>query len=382
MVLGKDGKLYYMLDAYTVTDKYPYSQSFDKSSFNYMRNSVKIVLNAYSGEVNFYIFDNKDPIIKVYSKIYPTLFKSADQLPAELKEHIRYPEDLFTIQSYILNDYHMENPTVFYNREDRWELSKVLNGKVSQIQEPYYSVIRLPGEDKEDYVIMRVFSPVGKQNMVAWLAGRSDGENYGKLLLYKFPKGMQIPGTAQVESQIDQDPVISGQLSLWGQGGSKVLRGNLLVYPIGGSLLYVEPLYIEAEQTKYPQLKKVFVYYKDKVVMEDTLEEALTKLFGVETAGKDTAASQNITSSAVTAGTAGNTGTIENTGTNSNNSGINNGAVTNNGSIDNNVKPLIKRLIELNSLAKEKLSAGDWAGYGEVQKEMDTIINNLEQQSK
>lgn len=344
LVLGKDGKLYYLLDAYTYTDKYPYSQAVENGSLNYLRNSVKVVLDAYTGQVSFYIFDQTDPLIKVYDAIYPGLFQAAAAFPADLKEHIRYPEDLFTVQSHMLRDYHMSNPTVFYNREDRWELAQETYAGKNQPQEPYYSIINLPGESKEEFVIMRVYTPSGKQNAVGWLAGRSDGENYGKLLLYKFPKGVQVPGTMQVESLIDQDPVISSQLTLWGQGGSQVVRGNLLVYPISGSLLYVEPLYIESEQIKYPQLKKVFVYYKDKIVMEDTLERALTSIFG---------------------------GSVEQTkpGTQP---------------VEGGTPPIgttqeqIKQLVNLHKQAQERLKAGDWAAYGRLQEELASIISKLE----
>ncbi len=345
LVIGEDGKFYYLLDAYTFTDLYPYSDSYDDAgSVNYMRNSVKITMDAYSGEVGFYLFDENDPIIKTYNSIYPGLFKKAGEMPEDLRSHVRYPEDLFTVQSLMLRDYHMGNPTVFYNREDRWEFAQE-NYSGKQIdQVPYFSIISLPGDKTPEFVFMRAFTPARKQNMVGWLAGRSDGENYGKLLLYKFPKGLQIPGTIQVESLIDQDPVISGQLTLWGSGGSNIVRGNLLVYPISGSLLYVEPLYIEAEQNKFPQLKKIFVFYKDKIVMEDSLEAALTKLFGGGTITQQNPAGEQV-------------------------------------SVDDTVKTLIDRLATLYNEGKEKLKAGDWAGYGQIQKDMDNIIKALEEKN-
>ncbi|MCR4441399.1 MAG: UPF0182 family protein [Peptococcaceae bacterium] len=347
LVLGDDGKLYYMLDAYTATNKYPYSQAVDESgSFNYLRNSVKITVDAYSGEVNYYLFDKQDPIIMVYRNIFPGLFKEAEDMPADLRQHVRYPEDLFTVQSHMLRDYHMGNTTVFYNREDRWEFSQEIYTGKQQPQEPYYCIIRLPGEKNREFILMRSFTPTGKQNQVAWLAARSDGENYGKLLLYKFPKGVQVPGTIQVESMIDQDPGISSQLTLWGQGGSRVIRGNLLVYPIGGSLLYVEPLYIESEQNKFPQLRKVFVFYKDRVIMEDSLEKALASLFGrTEPApGKEQRPGQP--SLPLPA--------------------------------DDTTENLIKRLVSLHKDSRERLKAGDWEGFGRLQKEIDSIIEALE----
>jgi len=346
LVLGKDGKLYYLLDAYTYTDKFPYSQAVENNSLNYLRNSVKIVMDAYTGQVDFYVFAENDPIIKVYRTIYPGLFKDKEQFPADLREHIRYPEDLFNVQSSILRDYHMSNPTVFYNREDRWEFAQVSQDGQRKAQEAYYSIIRLPGEKSPEFILMRVFTPSGKQNSVAWLAARSDGPNYGKLLLYKFPKGVQVPGTMQVDSLIDQDPVISSQLTLWGQGGSRVIRGNLLVYPLSGSLLYIEPLYLEAAQNKFPQLKKVIVYYKDRVVMEDTLEQALTSLFGAS--GQQSPPGTTLPEGPVS----------ESTGN----------------------RELIKSLVDLHKQAQERMRAGDWAGYGRLQQELDKIIDQLEKE--
>ncbi|HHX96342.1 MAG TPA: UPF0182 family protein [Clostridia bacterium] len=334
LVLGEDGYLYYLLDAYTVTDRYPYSQKVESGNFNYIRNSVKIVINAYSGEVDFYLFEENDPLIKVYQRIFPTLFKDQAEFPKDLEAHLRYPEDLFNLQSAMIRDYHMTNPTVFFTREDRWEIGREVYWGELQVQDPYYSIIRLPGEEKEEFVLMRVFSPARKQNMIAWLAARSDGEHYGKLLLYKFPKGVQIPGTAQVESLIDQDPEISSQLTLWGQGGSRVIRGNLLVYPIAGSLLYVEPLYIEAEQNKYPQLRKVFVYYKDQIVMEDTLELALEKIFGDGLEASSSAIVEE----------------------------------------EHSLEELLERFAELHAQGQAKIKAGDWAGYGQIQEEIDSLL--------
>ena len=353
LVLGEDGKLYYLLDAYTLTDKYPYSQAVDQQgSFNYLRNSVKLTVDAYSGEINYYIFDPEDPIIQVYDRIFPGLFRPAGEMPTDLYGHVRYPEYLFTAQSHILRDYHMINPTVFYNREDRWEFAQENYSGQRQAQQPYFGIIRLPGETQPEFILMRSFNPTGKQNMVAWLTGRSDGDNYGKLLLYKFPKGTQIPGTIQVESLIDQDPVISSQLSLWGQGGSRVLRGNLLVYPISGSLLYVEPLYIEAEQNKFPQLKKIFVFYKDQIVMEDTLELALEKLFGADAGEQDHTKPP-----------------------------VQNGQQQPLTPADATTQELIERLVALHQESREKLKEGDWATYGQLQQEMDEIISRLEERN-
>lgn len=361
LVMSEEGRLFYLLDAYTVTDKYPYSQVVDKKSgFNYIRNSVKIVVDAYSGAIDFYLFDEEDPLIRVFSKIYPGLFKSKEEMPPDLRQHIRYPEDLFNVQSLILKDYHMTNPTVFFTREDRWALGEEVYWGKAQSQEAYYSIIRLPEEEKEEFVLMRNFTPATKKNMVSWLAARSDGENYGKLLLYNFPKGIQVPGTAQVESQIDQDPEISAQLSLWERGGSKVLRGNLLVYPIAGSLLYVEPLYIEAEQTKYPQLKKVFVFYKDTIVMEDTLAQAIEKLFGAGGGTKDKGPGLGEENDQT-----GGTGDEADIGA---------------GKIDEErIRTLVKRLVQLENEANKKMQEGDWAGFGQAQEEIEKVIGQIDE---
>ncbi len=366
LVLNEEGELFYLLDAYTVTNKYPYSQVADKKvGFNYMRNSVKIVVNAYSGAIDFYLFDEEDPMIRVYSKIYPGLFKSKGEMPADLRQHVRYPEDYFNVQAMMLRDYHMTNPTVFFTREDKWALGEEVYWGKSRAQEPYYSIIRLPEEEKEEFVLMRNFTPSTKKNMVSWLAARSDGDNYGKLLLYKFPKGIQVPGTAQVESQIDQDPEISAQLSLWERGGSKVLRGNLLVYPIAGSLLYVEPLYIEAEQTKYPQLKKVLAYYNETVVMEDTLEQAIVQLFG--NAGI-----------AGNAGNAGNPTQVKPQPENNLGGEQENGTAPDLGELDENtLRSLVKQLVALENEANARMQAGDWAGFGEAQAKIDQVIQQI-----
>ncbi|MDR1206675.1 MAG: UPF0182 family protein [Peptococcaceae bacterium] len=392
LVLTDDGRLAYILDAYTMSSRYPYSQALTYNgteTFNYIRNSVKVTVDAYSGEIQFYIFDPGDPIVLAYQKIYPDLFKSREQMPADLARHIRYPETLFDIQSIILNDYHMSNPVVFYNREDRWAFSKQISGAELVNQQPYYSIIRLPGEMSEEFILMRNYTPVSKQNMVAWLAGRSDGDQYGKLLLYKFPKGAQIPGTNQVESQIDQNPEISSQLSLWGQGGSRVIRGNLLVYPIAGSLLYVEPLYIESSQNQFPQLSRVFVYYKDRIIMETTLEESLAELFpgfelgrGTESTGSTGSTSGGGETGAGAGAEAGEGGNGADPASRPDGAGEADSAspggtgpgespdLTDQGAV-------IRSLIELNRQGKEALAGGDWEGFGRAQAELERLLELL-----
>jgi|TARA_B100001971_G_scaffold214064_1_gene249566 uncharacterized membrane protein (UPF0182 family) len=282
-----DGKLYWIQDAYTVTGNFPYSQKFGR--INYMRNSVKVVVGAYDGDVTYYVVDKNDPLMKVYSNIFPGQFRNFDDFPEGLKDHLRYPEDLFKVQSTIYSTYHMNDPTVFYNKEDAWQIPYEIYGTGQQTEvEPYYIIMKLPDEKKEEFVLMTTFTPIKKDNMIAWLAARSDKENYGKLLLYKFPKDKLIYGPLQIEARIDQDSEISQQLTLWGQQGSRVTRGNLLVIPIENSLLYIEPLYIQAEKGQLPELKRVLVSDGERVVMEIDLATALEKLFGKSRAVRTT----------------------------------------------------------------------------------------------
>ena len=274
-----EGRLVWMLDAYTVTDRFPYSEKH--GSINYVRNSVKIVVDAYNGDVTYYIVDTTDPIIATYAKIFPGHFKSFDLMPDGLKKHVRYPEDLFNVQSAIYNTYHMDNVKVFYNKEDAWQIPNEVYGTGQQVPvDPYYIIIKLPGEAKEEFVLMRSVTPIKKDNMVAWLAARSDGDRYGELLLYKFPKEKLVYGPLQIEAKFDQDAVISQQLTLWSQQGSRVTRGNLLVIPLEESILYIEPLYIQAETGQLPELKRVLVSDGERVVMEEDLDKALVALFG------------------------------------------------------------------------------------------------------
>jgi uncharacterized membrane protein (UPF0182 family) len=274
-----DGRLIWMQDAYTATGMYPYSQPY-YDRFNYIRNSVKVTIDAYEGNVVFYVVDNQDPLIRAYAAIFPALFKPWEEMPSTLRSHVRYPEGLFLIQAEMNNTYHMQNPTVFYNKEDLWATAHDVSGGTEQPMEPYYVTMRLPGQDVQEFVLIQPFTPANKQNMVAWMAARSDGENYGKLLLYKFPKQELIYGPLQIEARIDQEPIISSQLSLWNQRGSQVIRGNLLVIPIDHALLYVEPLYLQAESGQLPELKRVIVASGDDIVMATTLDEALASFGG------------------------------------------------------------------------------------------------------
>ncbi len=259
-----DGDHYsYILDAYTTSENYPYSEAYQGSlaafrGYNYMRNSVKAVIDAYNGSVTFYVFDRHDPIINAYRQVLPELFKDEREMPENLRRHIRYPEDIFTVQAEMYGTYHMTNPTTFYNREDRWEVPHELYRSIEIAMLPYYVTTQLPGSDKPEFLLMLPLSVAGKNQMAGWLAGLCDGENYGKMLAFRFPKGTFIDGPAQVESRISSDSRFSGDLTLWDQHGSQVIRGNLIMLPlVGNQLIVMEPVYIEAEQTKIPMLARV-----------------------------------------------------------------------------------------------------------------------------
>jgi hypothetical protein len=282
-----EGSLYWIQDAYTTTGNFPYSEK--TANINYIRNSVKVVVDAFNGDVTYYVMNRDEPLMKTYSNIFWDQFKDFEEMPEGLKAHIRYPEDLFKVQSEIFSTYHMLDPTVFYNKEDAWQIPNEIYGTGQQLPvEPYYNILELPGEGEEEFVLMISFTPIRKDNMVAWLAARSDGDNYGKLLLFKFPKDKLVYGPSQVEAKIDQDSEISQQLTLWSQQGSRVTRGNLLVIPIEDSILYVEPLYIQSEQGQLPELKRVLVSDGERVAMEETLGEALEDLFGRAERGNQT----------------------------------------------------------------------------------------------
>jgi uncharacterized membrane protein (UPF0182 family) len=278
-----EGKLYWIQDAYTVSDHYPYSNvqtSGSAQNMNYIRNSVKVVVDMYDGTVSFYVMDPKDPVLSMYQRAFPGVFKDLSELPADLKAHLRYPEDLFGIQAAEYATFHMTDPQVFYNREDLWvPPQEKYEGAVNPM-EPYYMLMKLPGSDQLEYLIMTPFTPQKRDNMIAWLAARCDFPDYGKMLFYELPKDKLIFGPNQISAMIDQNTTISQQLTLWDQKGSGVIRGKLIVIPIENSFLYVVPLYLKAEGTNFPQLKRVIVATGDKVVMEPTLDAALTSLLG------------------------------------------------------------------------------------------------------
>ncbi len=274
----KGNYLYWIVDAYTTSDRYPYSDR-GSQGINYIRNSVKVVIDAYNGSVDFYITDQSDPIVNTWQQLFPKLFKPLSAMPASLRSHSRYPVDFFNIQSERLLTYHMTDPQVFYNREDQWQIPNEVYGNKPKLVEPYYLITSLPDEPSEEFILLLPYTPRQRTNLVAWLAARSDGENYGKLLLYEFPKQQLVYGTEQIEARINQDPVISQQISLWNRQGSRAIQGNLLIVPIEQSLLYVEPIYLEAEQNSLPTLVRVVVAYENRIVMAETLNQALRAIF-------------------------------------------------------------------------------------------------------
>ncbi len=286
-VVASGGRLFWMQDAYTVSRWYPYSQPGFGEGSNYIRNAVKVVIDAYDGTVGFYVSDPSDPILRTYQRIFPALFKPLASMPQDLQRHIRYPEDLFLIQAQLYRAYHMEAPEVFYNREDLWQFPRGLAGidggstpgTPATPMAPYYMIMRLPGEPRPEFVLMLPMVPSRRDNMIAWLAARCDPPEYGKLIVYAFPKEKLVYGPFQIEARIQQNTEISQQISLWNQMGSRVIRGHLLVVPIENSILYISPLYLRAASGQLPELKRVIAAYGDRVVMEETLGGALAALF-------------------------------------------------------------------------------------------------------
>ena len=302
-----DGKLYWIIDAYTTSDTYPYSDHFVDDPFNqeserpqenltktlsglplgtnYIRNSVKTVVNPYNGDVDFYIYDREDPIIRVWQKIYPELFKERSEMPEELVQHVRYPADFLQVQGEVYARYHMQDPEVFYNQEDLWvRATEKYYGSVQPV-EPYYILWERPGSDEPEFILMLPYTPKSKQVLIGWIAGVSDPENYGEFIAYQFPKEQRILGPQQMETKIDQDSFLSGRLSLWDQRGSNVIRGNVLVLPLNGTLLYVEPIYLQSETAAYPELRMVVLMHQDTLVYAETMDAALEKLHTAETEG-------------------------------------------------------------------------------------------------
>lgn len=349
-----EGKMYWIIDAYTSSNRYPYSQplQLNGGKVNYIRNSVKAVVDAYGGTVSFYQADPNDPIIKTYAKIFPGVFRPLSDMPKSLTAHLRYPEDIFTLQTDIYTIYHMDDPQIFYNKEDQWEVpiiaqegEKQAEGKVPAMT-PRHMIMKLPGEKKEEYILMLPFTPRAKDNLSAWMVARNDGEQYGKLVVYRFPKDKLVFGPKQVIGRINQDAEVSKQISLWDQRGSQVIQGPLLVIPIEESLVYVRPLYLKAEAGKIPELKRVIVAYENKIAMEETLEAGLAKLFGTSEKAKPT--TQTPTPTAPT-------------------------------DVGISKEDLLGQASDAYETAIRAQRDGDWTRYGEEIKKLGEILNKLRQ---
>ena len=297
IVIGDDGRLSWILDAFTASSSYPYStpQILNNSSINYMRNSVKVVIDAYDGTTTFYVFDTQDPIIAAYRKIFPTLFKDAAEMAPALRKHVRYPELLLKVQAAVYSLYHMTAPEVFYNREDLWTVATEVGlgesgEQKTQSMDPNFVLMKLPGESSVEFVGILPFTPANRNNLIGWIAGRSDGENYGTSVVYDFPKTKLVDGPLQIEARIDQNAQLSGQLTLWNQQGSHVRRGTLLVIPCGKALLYAEPIYLQAERSPMPELRLVVLALQDRLAYGPTFESAMRSLFNSEVSSLSAAA--------------------------------------------------------------------------------------------
>ena len=288
MVVASDGRLFWMMDAFTTSQTYPYSASYSLggNDLNYMRNSVKAVVDAYNGTTTFYVFDAEDPVIRAWQGIFPALLQPASAMPADLRAHVRYPEKLFRVQAQVYGLYHMTNPEVFFNREDLWTVATQTSGtgdnQTSQSMDPNFVLMKLPGHASEEFVEILPFTPANRNNLIGWIAARCDGQNYGSAIVYNFPKTRLVDGPQQIESRIDQNAQLSSQLTLWNQQGSHVLRGSLLVIPSGKALLYAEPIYLQAQQSPMPELRLVVLALQDRLAYGPTFEAALSSLFGSE----------------------------------------------------------------------------------------------------
>jgi len=288
ILVNSEGRLFWIIDGYTESAYFPYSSHHDvvNNSVNYIRNSVKVVIDAYNGTATFYIFDKQDPLIAAYQRVFPGLFRDASEMPADLRAHVRYPETLLRTQGEVYNLYHTQNPRTFFQREDVWSIAQRLTldkegKKQSTPIEPYYVLMQLPGEpQKNEFVMILPFTPSNRNNLIGWMAGRSDGENYGRLLAYNFPKSHLIDGPLQIEARIDQNSQLSGQFTLWNTQGSRVIRGHLLVIPVGRSVLFVEPIYLQAEHSPMPELRIVVLATHEKLAYGQNFSEAMTNLFG------------------------------------------------------------------------------------------------------
>jgi len=343
LVIARGGRLFWIVDGYTASDRFPYSEPLRQQGTNYIRNAVKAVVDAYEGTVEFYLSDTRDPIIQSYAKIFPNLLKPLDEMPEDLRAHIRYPQDLFSIQALVYATYHMQDPQVFYNKEDLLSIPRQNSEGRERDAEPYYTIMRLPGEAKEEFVLLLPFTPNKRDNMRSWLAARSDAPHYGKLIALDFPKAKLVYGPKQIDARIDQDTVISQQLSLWNQRGSQVIRGSLLSIPIERSLLYVQPLYLAADKGSLPELKRVIVAFGNRIAMEETLEQSLQRVFG-------TAPPKEATQPVV---------------------------VATQKTVKDDQSPA-RQALDHFQRAQENLKQGNWSGYGDELKKVEALLKEMQ----
>jgi uncharacterized protein len=343
-VVTDDGRLVWIIDAFTTTDRYPYAQP--ERGLNYIRNSVKVTVDAFDGTMVFYVVDPADPLIRAWARAFPGLFTPFDRMPADLRAHVRYPEDLFTLQAKMYGTYHMQDPQVFYNKEDLWTIPRLTTEGRDREMEPYFTVMRLPGGKAEEFVLLSGFNPARRDNMIAIMAARSDTPNYGGLVVYTFPKQKLVYGPRQVDARVNQDPVISAQFSLWNQQGSRVLRGSLLAIPIEDSLIYVQPIYLSAEQGALPELRRVIVAFGNQIAMEPTLEQSLQRIFGGHLREESPTGRSGEAARAEPAGSAA-------------------------------LAPLAQRAWDTWQKGQEALRRGDWAGYGQAQKQLEDTLRQL-----
>ncbi len=357
IVVSESGQLYWIIDAYTMSSYYPYSEKAtlddNVTTFNYIRNPIKVVVNAYDGSTDFYKVSD-EPICDTISKIYPGLIKDVSEMPEDLQSHIRYSNTLFAIQAKMYQRYHMSDVSAFYLNEDKWSISTEIYGQEEKTMEPNYYIMKLPGEDGEEFINSIPFTPSGKKNMTGLLVARNDGDNYGELIIYRLPKDKVIYGPMQIESQIDQNTEISKEFSLWNSSGSKYTRGDMFVIPIDDSLLYVEPVYLESStDTSLPEVKRVIVAYGDQIAYAPTLAEALDSLF-------------NMGDAYVNDNTADGYGP---------GSGAESGDSVNVGSMS--LSQLAKKANEAYNNAVSAQKNGDWAGYGSYLNELQKYLNQM-----
>lgn len=345
-IVAAEGGLYWVLDAYTVSSHYPYAEPFNESGINYIRNSVKVVVDAYNGDVDFYVVGTSDPIVDTLQKIYPGLFKDLAEMPQSLLEHLRYPNTMFTIQANVYTKYHMTDVNVFYQNEDGWAVATEIYGREQISMTPTYFIMKLPGDSQAEFINSIPYTPSGKNNLTALLVARNDGDHYGELVLYQMPKDRIIYGPQQIEAQINQDTRIAQDFTLWSSAGSTYTRGNMFVIPIGSSLMYVEPIYLESASSSLPEVKKVIIYYNERIAYEDTLNEALHTLFGVDLQARP--------------------GSLPNLD-----------EAADPSTEELSMTELAQKANEAYERAVEAQKQGDWAGYGEYLEEMALYLNRM-----